>query len=195
MNRTEDLILQNIDNKSEIKITPKEIFNLVQAKVFLQGHHHKITSPPPPSQTDPEQNFAPLRVIDKNLPSQTSNKSFTMDQVQKAFGFRNVSPIINQIKETNENCLISTKDVEPILDLGKVASIDKPKRNTHPLPFPPNRGDVLHMDIIYGSGKSISRVKYALFIIDRATRYKMMLPVKNLHTDILPNIKKFCTII
>ena len=194
LNKTDEFILQNIYDNNETKITPDEISNLIQAKVFLQGHHHKITSPPPPSQTNPKEKFAPLRVIDKNLPSQTSKKSFTMDQVQKAFGFRNVGSIINQIKETNENCLISTKDVEPILDLGQVASIDKPKRNTHPLPFPPNRGDVLHMDIIYGSGKSISGIKYALFIVDRATRYKMMLPIKNLHTDILPNIKKFCNL-
>ena len=151
--------LQNIMNQTEFSVTSQLISDLINQKCYLQGHHHKISTPPSPSETNPIERFAPLRVIDKNLPSQTTNKSFTMDQVQKAFGFRNVASIIKQIQETSNNCIISTKDVEPILDLGKVASIDKPKRNTHPLPFPPNRGDVLHMDIIYGSGKSISGVK------------------------------------
>ena len=186
--------IRNLHNTSINSLTYDEVNSLLQNKKILKGHHHNITSNPEKYQGNHERQFAPLRVIDKVLPSQTSKKSFTIDQIQRSFGFRNVHSIINQIEETNENCLISTLDQEPILDLGKVAAIDKPKRNTVPLPFPPDRGDVLHMDIIYGAGSSIEGIKYALFIVDRATRYKMMLPVKNLHTDILPNLKKFCSI-
>ena len=188
------IVLQVLDSDTNTELTHSQTHTLIQNKHLLQGHHHNVTSHPDSYLIDPDRKFAQLRVIDKLLPSHTSNKSFTLNQIQKGFGFRNITSIINQIKQTNRNCLISTLDKEPIIDLGQVAAIDKPQRNTTPLPFPPKRGDVVHMDIIYGAGTSIDGVKYSLFLVDRATRYKMMLPIRNLHEDILPNLKKFCSI-
>ena len=194
MGDTDKIILQLLNSKTTIALSKEQITQMISDKHLLQGHHHHISAHPDAYQIGSFRQFAPLRVIDKALPSQNPNKSYTLNQIQKAFGFRNVSSIIKQIEATNKNCIISTLDTEPIIDLGQVASIDKPIRNTTKLPLPPNRGDVVHMDIIYGAGNSIDGIKYALFLVDRATRYKMMLPIRNLHKDVLPNLKKFCSI-
>ena len=188
------IILQLLNSNTKTALSTQQATEMIRDKHLLQGHHHHVSAHPDTYQIGSSRKFAPLRVIDKALPSQTSNKSYTLNQIQQAFGFRNVSSIIKQIEATNKNCLISTLDIEPIIDLGQVASIDKPKRNTTKLPLPPQRGDVVHMDIIYGAGSSIDGIKYALFIVDRATRYKIMLPIRNLKTDVLPNLKKFCSI-
>ena len=44
----------------------------------------------------------------------------------------------------------------------------------------------MHVDIGYGCSAGIAGVKYALFIVDRATRYKYIYSIKSLETDIVP---------
>ena len=99
-----------------------------------------------------------------------------------------MSSILNEIKATSQHLHLSTLEKEPIIDIGTVATIDKHPRNTHPLVLPKRLGDVLHMDIIYGSGTALQGVKYCLFVVDRATRHKFIYPLKSLQTDIVPAI-------
>ena len=123
-------MLQLINSSMKSELTKTQVIEMMKTKQLLQGHHHNISAHPDTYQIGPFRKFAPLRVIEKALPSHTTNKSFTLNQIQKAFGFRNVLSIMKQIEATNKNCLISILVTKPILDLGMVASIDKPKRNT-----------------------------------------------------------------
>ena len=119
--------------------------------------------------------------------------SFTIDQLQRRFGFRNVSNILPQIRATSQqNYSISTTDTEPIIDLVNTATIDKSPRNTTPLALPNNFGDVVHVDILYGANTAHGGVKYALYLVDRSTRYKSIYPLTNLSTDILKQFKSYC---
>ena len=127
------------------------------------------------------------------ISSRAKETSYTFDQLRRSFGFRNISKILPIIKATCKNNFhISTLDEEPIQDLGVTATVDKSKRNTTPIPLPEQFGDVIHMDIVFGSKSAINGIKYGLFLVDRATRYKTILPLKNLTTDILFQLQKFC---
>jgi len=143
-----------------------------QREHILLGHHHKIS-------TNPETHTS-LRLVDKIIQNAPHIATMSVDQMRKGFGFRNVSSIIKEIQETSNNFRMSTLDKEPILDLGDVSTIDRSKRNTSPLPL-----------IIFGSNTAINGVKYSLFIVDRATRFKFLYPLKNLKDDILPAIQQF----
>ena len=48
----------------------------------------------------------------------------------------------------------------------------------------------MYCDILYGSQTSIKGYRYALFIVDRATRFKFVYSLRNL-TSVLPAFKKF----
>ena len=50
---------------------------------------------------------------------------------------------------------------------------------------------MVHCDILYGSATSIKGYRYALYLIDKATRFKFVYGLKAL-TDILPTFKRFC---
>ena len=50
----------------------------------------------------------------------------------------------------------------------------------------------MHMDIICGTVTAIEGYRYALFIVDRATRSRFILPMKVLKNDLLPILQKFC---
>ena len=117
-----------------------------------------------------------------------------MDQLQRRLDFRNVASILPLIRATSQkNYSISTSDVEPIIDLGNTVTIDKSERSTIPLTLPNNFGDVVHVDILYGANTAHGGVKYALYLVDRATRYKSIYPLTNLSSDILKQFKTYCS--
>ena len=122
-----------------------DIKNLISKQHLLLGHHHLISKP---LQSDPP----PLRTINSPISGQSSSTSYTIDQLRKGFGFRNVNSFVNELHSTATNFTISTLDREPVLDIGETANSDKHKRNTTPLSLPTKPGDVAHVDIIYGSG-------------------------------------------
>ena len=90
------------------------------------------------------------------------------------------------------NFTISSKDREKILDLGEIATVPKSSSSKQPLPLPPQFGQIVHMDIIYGTVPAFDGVKYALFLVDRATRHRFILPMKSLKNDLLPTLQEFC---
>ena len=98
------------------------------------------------------------------------------------------------MKETAQpNFSISTNTREKILDLGEVATIPKSSSPKTSVPLPNKFGSVIDMDIIYGTQTAYNGIKYALFLVDRATRHKFVLPMKNLKTDLLPTLQQFCS--
>ena len=129
--------------------------------------------------------------MDKPLQYAPHIATMSIDQLKKGFRFRNVQSIIKELQHTSEKFRLSTLDKEPILDLGEISTIDKSKRNTTPLDLPRNLGDVVHMNILFGSNTSLNGVKYALFIVNKATRFKFIYPLKCLKNDILFAIQKF----
>ena len=182
-----------------IPITSTNLLQLYNSNSLLRGHNHLIRTlnPKPPSpntsDSDPSLQRPLLPTEHKPMSSDSSETSFTIDQLRKAFGFRNIDTILSKIQQTCEsNFTISTKDKEPIIDLGDVVTIPKSKRNTLPLPLPPHFGDTMHMDIVYGTATAINGIRYGLFIVDRATRMRFILPIKNLKNDLLPTLKTFC---
>ena len=181
------------------------MLRLYNSGYILQGHYHPITgtnNPPStdsetitPTPTDPDIEFPtpPLRPVDTPIPSIPQRVSFTHDQLRKGFGFRNIDNIIKHLKDTcHDNFSISTHDQEPTIDLGRTATIERPKRNTQPNPLPKHFGNTIHMDIIFGSRVAIRGVKYGLFLIDKATRQKYIYPLRDLKDDILTQIQQFC---
>ena len=162
---------------------------------LLQGHQYLLSNDTEATSTNTDTNLPKpkLRTHDLPISSLPNDVSFTINQIQRGFGFRNINNIRKQIRETSQNNFsISTSDQEPILDLGSKATIDKSKRNTTPVTMPSRFGEAVHMDILYGSATAHGQVKYALYMIDRATRYKSIYPMQDLTKDILPSIKKYC---
>ena len=175
-----------IDAKdTSYEISTQLLSKIIQNKQLHLGHHHLI------SVSDNPSTFPPIRTVDKPIHHTSANIHLTVDQIRKYFGFRNVDSILKEIKSTSTNLSITTADREPILDIGEVATIDKNPRNTHPLNLPSTPGSTVHADIIFGSGTAIGGVKYALFLVDRATRHKFLYPIKDLKQDILPAFRKF----
>jgi len=51
-----------------------------------------------------------------------------------------------------------------VVDIGEVATLDKPPGNTTPLSFPAGLGgDIVHMNIIFGSGTALGGYIYTIF--------------------------------
>ena len=155
-----------------------------------------ILSPPPSPSSESQiiPDSPAIRPVDKPCSAESMSKTFTGNENRKCIGYRNVEKIIPLFKNTFlDNFHISKLDREPILDLGEIATIDKSKITTSPVPLPPRFGDVMHMDIGYGCNAGLQGIKYALFIVDRATRYKFIYPLKSLQDDIIPAINLLIT--
>ena len=132
----------------------------------------------------------PIRPSDKPQGISSESTTITVDKPRKLLGYRNSESIIPHLKTCFQNNFhLSTIDREPALELGEVATIDKTKIATSPVRLPKNFGDVMHTDIGYGCSTSTNGVKYDLFVVDRATRYKFVYPIKRLQNDTLPTFQ------
>ena len=129
----------------------------------------------------------PIRPLDKPQDVASSSKTITVEELRKCIGYRNTENLLPHLKTCFQNNFhVSSIDREPILDLGETSTIDKSKIPTNPVKLPRNFGDVMHCDIGYGCNAGLAGVRYALFIVDRATRHKYVYPIKSLKDDILP---------
>ena len=184
----------------KVPIPTKLLLDLYQDGKILQGHTHLIrqlrtlknlSSSP---QTKTSQSFPPLPTEHKPISTWPATTSFSIDQLRRGFGFRQIDSILHQIQQTTvPNFTISTKDREKIIDLGEIATISTTKSQKSLLPLHHNFAEVMHMDILYGTVTAHENVRYALFIVDRATRHKFIYPMSNLKTDLLPTLNKFCS--
>ena len=159
---------------------------------LLRGHTHliqSITAHP----LDPKiKNIPPLPVEHKPISTWPEQTSYSIDYLRKSFGFRNVDTIIKEMKATAQpNFSLSTSTKEKIIDIGEVANITKSSNPKNAVPLPYKFGAVVHMDIIYGTTSAYGGIKYALFLVDRATRHKFILPMTNLKMTFYQPYKSF----
>ena len=162
---------------------------------LLQGHSHLITtSPTATSQSSPSPLFCPITTVDKASTNGPASITFTYDQLRHCLGFRNIDNVAKHLPHTSKNTYsISTADKEPIMDLGDVATIHPRHRTTANLPLPTNPYDIVHIDIVFGTKTAIGGIKYALFIVDRASRKRHIYSLTSLKHDLLPALIKFCS--
>ena len=174
-------------------ISNTTLLNLYNNGSLLQGHTHLIRSLISHSNHTHTHNPRPLPVEHKPTSSWPDQTSITVDYLRKSFGFRNIDNIIKEIQQAaSHNFSISTKEREKIIDIGEVATVPKSSSNKTPLPLPMKFGCVIHMDIIYRTVTAFDNIKYALFLVDCATRHKFILPMQNLKSDLLPTLQQFC---
>jgi len=117
--------------------------------------------------------------------------SFTPDILRQCVGFQNSESLIPALKECSQPT-VSFPDIDrdPTVDLGEVATVDKKHRNTMPVPLPNNFGDVVHGDIGYCCKTAMQGYCYTLLLVDRATRFKLVYPLRNLKEAILTSFKQ-----
>ena len=175
-----------LNSNRKYTISIDDLIHLHQNNLILQGYSHLITKPSPSPESLPQHirsvndMSVPIRTEDEPLFSWLKHRSFTYDQLKHAFGFRDIQKILPLLKQISQPYFsLSSTDTEPILDLGLVATIKIPSRNTNPLSLPPKLGDIFHCDIVYESETAYEGIRYALIMVDRATRYKkqMILPM------------------
>ena len=159
----------------KVPIPIKLLLALHQDGKILQGHTHLIRqlrslknlSSSPQTKTSPS--FPPLPTEHKPISTWPATTSFSIDQLRRGFGFRQIDSILPQIQQTSvPNFTISTKDREKIIDLGEIATVSTTKSQKSLLPLPHHFAEVMHMDILYGTVTAHENIRYALFIVDRA---------------------------
>ena len=124
--------------------------------------------------------------------STNTHMSFSRMQLQRAFGFRDVSNLLPHFTTVYQPTFsISNTDKEPIISVGESTIVPRTRTNSNPIPLPDQFGDTVHVDTVFGSWVAIAGVKYALFFVDRATRCKYIYPLHNLKDDIIQGFKDF----
>ena len=120
------------------------------------------------------------------------NRTFSSDELRKSLGFLNVERIIPHLKDYFQpNYHISNINRDLILDIGEVDTLNDTKINEDPVKLPSIFGDVMYVDIGYGRNTGIGGAKYAIFVMDRASRYKCIFKLKSLKKDTLSAFKEF----
>ena len=107
--------------------------------------------------------------INDSLLSETSPLGLMFDAMPEMLknDWLNIDDVVKHLPTIAKPSISITKiDKEPVLDLGDVSTIEKRPRNTTPIPLPSKFGEVIHMDIGFGSKTAITGVKYCLFLID-----------------------------
>ena len=80
----------------------------------------------------------------------------------------------------------------PILSQGETATLPKYKKNSKPISKPESFSSVWHYGIVYGNGRAIRGILYALFFVHCKTRQKIIIGLKDLEKQMLQcAIKKF----
>ena len=141
---------------------------------------------------------SPSAALPPVLPEYSINKSlpktarYSQDFLAHATGYYNNKNIIKYIKDTSlPNVTITKQDGPPISDEGYTATLRSKRRNTKPSTARLNYSDVWHMDIGFGPTSAIGGIRYCLMMVDKATRYRRMYPLKNLTSSIPRAINKF----
>ena len=140
-----------------------------------------IATPVPPAENS----------VNHSLPK---TASYTKDFVAQATGFYNNDNIIKYLPLTGcDNITITKSQAPPLSDEGFTATMRSRRRNTKPTTTKYNYSDVWHMDIGFGPTTAIGGIRYSLLLVDKATKYRRMYPLKNLTTSITRALKSFLT--
>jgi hypothetical protein len=96
------------------------------------------------------------------------------------------------LETTGQETIKIAKGNEIPLELGDVANIRHSRRNTKPIPRPPEYLRTVHMDIGYGDCVSIGGFRYVLLLVDRATRFQWIYGLTSMTQDcIIEALEKF----
>ena len=118
-------------------------------------------------------------------------KVVTTEYFQKCLGFRNVAPILKSIsKHSKDTMVIRDTGKHPVLSRGETATLPKLKRNSNAIPRSSEYGKIWHYDIVYGNGRAIGGIVYALFFVDRKSRQKKIFGLKDLKKATLQRAMK-----
>ena len=130
---------------------------------------------------------------DRVSSTEPTKKIITTEYFRKCLGFRNTAPILKNISTlTRTSLVIRDTGHHPIMSRGETAILPKSKRNTKPVQRPSEYGRIWHYDIVYGNGRALGGIHYALFFVDRKSRHKKILGLKNLKKSTLQQaMKKF----
>jgi hypothetical protein len=75
--------------------------------------------------------------------------------------------------------------------MGDLATVKKSARSTTPVSRPECFGDVIHMDIVFGTDVSIGNILYGLLFTDRHSRMTYVYHLQNLSSDIKKQLDAF----
>lgn len=123
----------------------------------------------------------PIRPCDTPNGSDTT-RHLTADKIYRLFGHRRFRNYQNFCLAAKDSKFINGG--EPVPSLGEFATIPKRARGA-PLPRPRRALERVHIDIVFGDGLGRLGYRYALVLVDRATRYIWVLGLKSLHADAL----------
>ena len=142
------------------------------------------------SDVPPKPRIPPEDCVSSTKPT---TKVVTSEYFQKCFGFRNIEPIIKNLKTlTKDTVTVRDTGKHPILSRGETATLPKSTRNMKHIPRPSEYGQIWHYDVVYGNGHAIGGIHYTLFFVDRKSRYKMIFGLKDLKQESITRaIKKF----
>ena len=130
---------------------------------------------------------------DRVSSTEPKTKIVTTEYIQKCFGFRNINPILKSLKtQSKDTVIVRDTGSHPILSRGETATLPKSKHNSTAVPRPSEYGLIWHYDIVYGNGRAIGGIQYALFFVDRKSRKKKIFGLKDLKKSTLQRaMKKF----
>ena len=135
-----------------------------------------------------------IRYVDKARSAEPMNRTFSSYELRKSLEFVNVERLISHLKDYfHLDYHISTINRETILDISEVTTLDNTNINKEPVNLPSKFENVIHVIIGHGYNTGIGGVKYALFVVDRASRYKYIFKLKSLKKDTFPSFKQLIT--
>jgi len=109
----------------------------------------------------------------------------TEDLIRASVGFWRIDSIKQHLSHLYQDTIsLDSSPPDAILDMGDMATLKQSSRNTHPVPCPNHFGDMIHMDIVFGTDISIGNVHYGLYFMDRYSRMTYIYPLQNLTSDI-----------
>jgi hypothetical protein len=172
----------------------QEIVSLVTTTLQKNGritpelsHCLKLDSSPGVSTSTTPDNHPTLLSSDKMSNTVPGFSRYTVQQLSRYFGFWS----FKNWKVLHDVCQPNFSFIQPSdtpIELGQVANIKKARCNKRPVERPPHFLEVVHCDIGFGDCKSAGNgALYCLILVDRATRYSWIYPMRSLHHDSLKN--------
>ena len=95
-------------------------------------------------------------------------------------------------EQAQDTVIIRDSGTDPILSRGEAATLPKKRRNTSEVVKPHAYGKIFHYDIVYGNGRAIGGINYALLFVDRKSRRKFLFGLQDLESPSIQRaLKKF----
>jgi hypothetical protein len=130
--------------------------------------------------------------VDKPSSSLPSRLTLTEDLIRASVGFWRIDSIKQHLSHLYQDTIsLDSSPPDAILDMGDMATLKQSSRNTHPVPCPNHFGDMIHMDIVFGTDISIGNVHYGLLFMDQYSHMTYIYPLQNLTSDIRKQLDVF----